>query len=91
MIIPERKKAAGVILSKYKPDGSYADGGTVKSEEQVMPDMAAFHAHAESILSAVHNKSPGELVQAMKNFLAEHEAHSDKEDEEPSDYSPERE
>lgn len=90
MIIPDKKKAVGVILSKYKPDGTYADGGEVKNEEQVMPDMEAFHSHAESIMSAIHNKSPGEFVTAMRNFLSEHELHEDQEQEEPSDYEPKK-
>lgn len=91
MIIPEKKKAVGIIMAKYKPDGTYADGGEVKNEEQIMPDMAPFHAHAQSIMSAIHNKSPGEFVTAMRNFLDAHELHEDEPEsnkEEPSDYEP---
>lgn len=89
-MIPDRKKAVGVIISRMKPDGAMHEGGEVKNEEQVDPNMEAFHSHAQSIMSAIHNKSPGEFVSAMKNFLAEHEAHQDKDEQEPSDYSPKK-
>lgn len=88
MILPEKKKAVGIILAKYKPDGSMAHGGVVNNEEQVDPNMEAFHSHAQSIMSAINNKSPAELVSAMKNFIEEHQMHQDKDGEEPSDYKP---
>lgn len=87
MMIPSKKKAIGVILSKYKPDGTYSDGGEVKNEVAMDVEHSALHSHAEDMIHAFHNKSPADLVRAMNNFMEEHELHQEKEVEEPSDYS----
>ncbi len=89
MIPLDKKKAVGIILAKHK-DGGMAHGGVVNNEQQIDPNMEAFHSHAQSIMSAIHNKSPAELVSAMRNFLDEHEMHQDQDGEEPSDYSPKK-
>ena len=92
MIIPEKKKAAGIIVSKYHPDGSFSEGGQVKQSPQdsdMSEHLQAKSSHADSMINAMHNKDPHALVEAMDNFLREHQLHQDKEDE-PSDYSPKK-
>lgn len=90
-MIPDRKKAVGLIISKMHPDNKMSDGGEVKNEVEMDVKDSALHEHAKDIFSAIHNKSPHEFVQAMKNFMEEHQLHQDKEGEEPSDYSPDKE
>lgn len=89
MMHGDKKKAVGIILSRMNPEGKMAEGGVVKNEAGIDPQDAALHAHASDMMSAIHNKSPGDLVRAMKNFMEEHQLHEDKDDETPSDYSPE--
>lgn len=89
MIIPSKKKAVSVIISKMRPDGSMNEGGEVKNEVEADVKDSALHSHAEDMISAIHNKSPSDLMHAMRNFLSEHELHEEKSEEDPSDYSPE--
>lgn len=87
-MFPERKKAVGVILSKYGKDGKYKDGGEVRKTEELEPGKAALHEHASDMISAFHNKNPSDLLRAMNNFLDQRQLHQDKDDESPSDYAP---
>lgn len=87
-MFPEKKKAVGIIISKYGKDGKYKDGGEVRDEHELEPGKAALHEHASDMISAFHNKSPSDLLRAMDNFLKEHQLHADKDGEEPSDYKP---
>lgn len=91
MIIPDRKKAIGVILSKMKPDGSQVEGGEMKNEEHIDEHEQALHSHAEDILSALHNKSAADLAKALNNFLEEHDMHEQEEspEEERAEHSEE--
>lgn len=94
MMIPDKKKAMGVILSRYKPDGTMSEGGEVKNEVEMDVKNSALHSHAADMITAIHNKSPSEFVSAMNNFLEEHQLHQDEPEsdkEEPSDYSPDKE
>lgn len=68
MIIPDTKKAATVILSKMKSDGTSADT-EVKPEENMDDSMEGYTAAAEDILHAVETKSVQGLATALKSFF----------------------
>lgn len=80
MIIPDRKKAVSVILSKMKPHGM-AEGGEVKDEAPVDAKDGALKAIAEDMLMAVEQKSPMDLVNALQAFMSEIEARDLEQDE----------
>lgn len=79
MIIPDRKKAVGLIISKMKPDGTHENGAEVKNEEEIDEHDSALQAHAEDIINALHNKSASDLARALNNFLEEHDMHEESE------------
>jgi len=97
MIIPERKKAVGMILSKFgkKPEmQKMSEGGNIKEVgESPIPDMSAMHAHMQAYMGAMKNEDHEAATEHMMSFLHEHELHAEKnkEDEskdmEPSDKS----
>lgn len=80
MIIPGKKKAFGIMISKMHKDGKMDEGPAMKNEVELDVKDSALHSHAEDMISAFHNKSPSELVSAMKNFLEEHGLHQENED-----------
>lgn len=82
----DKKKTIGTIISTFGK--KYSDGGSVP--EQKPEDYSAKHAHGEDMIEAFHAKDTHKLVEALNNFLAEHEAHEEKEEGETSDYSPEK-
>lgn len=91
MIIPQKKRAAAIIVAHMnKPKDGYSEGGSIDGvgESEMSPHLEAKAAHADSMIEAMHNKDPHALVSAMNNFLAEHELHQEEEGEEESDYKP---
>lgn len=88
MIIPERRRAVGMILSKFgkKEEMPHmSEGGELKKVgESEMPNMAAKHAHMQAMISAIHNNDHEQATQHMMNFLHEHELHAEKQKDEES-------
>jgi len=84
MIIPGSKKPIGIIISKMHKDAKMSEGGEVKNEVEANVRDNALHSHAEDIMSSIHNKSPGDLVRAMKNFLEEHGLHQEQDEDDSS-------
>jgi hypothetical protein len=82
MIIFDKKKAMQTIMSKRHPkDGSVSSAPMATEaaqDEDGMPDGR--HAAAQDILSAMHEKSPQKLMEAMANFYDLHAMHSQKSD-----------
>jgi len=80
MFIHDRKKAAGVIVSRMKdgPQG-YSDGGSVQMPEEGMGGGDDLTSLAQDFLHAVDTKSPQALADAFKAmFLAcEQEPHDE--------------
>lgn len=72
MIIPDKKKAVGLILSKMAPDGSEKQMD-VKSEEAIGQGDEALHAICEDILMAVKDGSALQLAEALKAFSASYD------------------
>lgn len=64
----DKKKLATIILSKMRPDGS-ADSQDVKPEKQMDEKNEGLHAACEDILQAINDKSPGDLLVALKAFF----------------------
>lgn len=73
MIIPDKKKAVTVILSKLKPSGGESLT-RVKPEEEMDPAQGALKAIAEDLLSAIDSRSASDLAQALGAFMAEIQA-----------------
>jgi len=71
----DKKKAAGIILSKMHPDGHsedkqhFAQGGAV---ENVDHDFEGLHAAAQEMMDAIHNKSPMDVHKALSSYLELH-------------------
>src|ERR1700676_5548583 len=65
----DRKKAAGMILSKMKEGGKMSEGGEVAPEEMVDHDFAGLHAAAQDMMGAIHNKSAIDLHKALHSYL----------------------
>lgn len=81
MIIPEKKKAVSVILSKFKPDGSERTPDIeVKPEEEINEHDESLKAIAEDIMSAVESKSAHDLLVALRAFISECSMHEDDEE-----------
>lgn len=68
MIFPNPKKAAVMILSKMDKDGGPDKMQEVKSESEVQPDMEGLKSAAEDIMQAISDKSPHDLMMALKSF-----------------------
>lgn len=84
----DKKKTIGTIISTFG-DKKMNSGGEVPSMAQpTEPEYSGKHAHAESMIDAFHSKDAHKLVEAMNNFLNEHEEHEEKDETETSDYSP---
>ena len=84
MIIPNKKKAIGVILANYKPDGSMSHGGDVMPEpeaehDEVNVQQEALKSHAADMIEAMHNKSAHDLMEALYAFLEQREIHEEQE------------
>lgn len=88
MIIPEKKRAVAMILSQKHKEPHMSEGGSVPEDSAMSPHLEAKAAHAASMIGALHNKDPHAMVEAMDNFLREHELHQEEDKEEESDYSP---
>jgi hypothetical protein len=72
MIIPDKKKAVGIIISKMKPDGSFSEGGeAMQNEEEMDSDMEAKKSIAADIIEAMHSKSAHDLMVALEAFFEE--------------------
>lgn len=95
MFFPDKKKAAGSIISHFnsslpkerdeKPDWKEAglskmsEGG--EAEQQEDPDhMQALEAHSEEMQAAHEAKDPARHAKALKAFLREHELHEKNKD-----------
>lgn len=63
MIIPDKKKAIGLIVSKFDGKGNMED---VNSEESGHDD--AMKAISEEILEAIKNGSAQDLMMALQAF-----------------------
>lgn len=59
MIYPNPKKIAGVIVK----------GMEMKNEEELDPNMDSLKFIAEDILAAVNDKSPHDLMVALRSFF----------------------
>jgi hypothetical protein len=68
MIIPDKKKAVSIILSKMGAGGA-EQSAPLKPEEE-MGDGAELHAIAEDLLMAVEQKSAAAVKDALQAFLA---------------------
>jgi len=90
MIIPEKKKAVRMILSKFGKPGvekmpHLSEGGELKTVgKSEMPNMEAKGAHMQAMIAAIHNHDHEAAVQHMDSFLSEHELHAEKEKEDES-------
>jgi hypothetical protein len=90
MIIPGKKKAFGIMISKLHKDSGMKDSSVaMKNEESIDEKSEALHSHAQSMIDAIHSKSPADLVEAMKSFLEEHDLHeaSESKEEEKAEHS----
>lgn len=83
MIIPDKKKAATVIVSHMK-DGGMVDGPGLLPEEELDAPMAALKSTAEEIMSAINGASAHDLTVALKSFFEQCDAspHEEYEEEE---------
>lgn len=81
MIMFDKKKAYQTIMAKRSPDGSVTSSPMESQkvmDEDGEPDGR--HAAAEDILSAMSEKNPMKLMEALSNFHDLHQAMSDKPD-----------
>lgn len=72
MIIPDKKKAVGIILSRMSPEAPKAPEMEMSEEnhrEEIMKAIAA------DILEAMHSKSAHDLSNALCAFLEQHDLH----------------
>lgn len=69
MIIPDKKKAVTVILSKLRPDGSETRQDVLPEDEMDEND-SDLKAIAEDMLHAYESKSASDLVTALKAFIS---------------------
>ena len=88
MIMPGSKKPTGLIVATMNKNAHMSEGGEVKNEVALDVKDSALQSHAQDMITAMHNKSPSELVSAMKNFLEEHDLHEEQEEGEPSEAVP---
>lgn len=84
MIIPDRKKAVTVILSKMRGDGS-EKSQEVKSEESLDPHNEALKTISEDILQAISDKSAMDLSTALSALVREIQAQDLEQDQEMED------
>jgi hypothetical protein len=89
IIIPERRRAVGMILSKFgnkEQMPHLSKGGELeKVGESPEPDMSAMHAHMQRMIESIHNNKHEEATTHMMNFLNEHQLHAEKEKDETSE------
>jgi hypothetical protein len=73
MIIPDRKKAVTMILSKLNDTktGEETPGVPMKNEQTLVAADQPLHAIAQDAISAFERKSPADLTSALKAFFAE--------------------
>lgn len=70
MIIPDSKKIQTIMMSKRD-----AKGKKTMETSGMQPEAASndpVHSAAESLIGAMHEKSPGKVVDAMKSFMHHH-------------------
>jgi len=84
MIMIDQKKAMATIMASRKnKDGSTDSAPMVPSAAQADDgSMDGRHAAAQDIISAMDEKHPGKLMEAMANFHDLHKAHMENEPEE---------
>lgn len=85
MMMTDEKKAITTIMGRRRnPDGSTAEAPMVPSEVSNEENESDPRLEAsKDIMSALNEKHPGKLMEAMANF---HDLHSMRDDaEEPSD------
>lgn len=70
MIFPDPKKSATMILSKLSANGGPDKMQDVKKEVELDPAMDGLKSAAEDIMQAFSDKSPHDLMQALKSFVA---------------------
>lgn len=78
MIIPDQKKLAMIVLSKRGQNGE-EKSQSVKPEEEMDDQDGALKAISEDMLQAFNDKSPHDLMQAMKAFLSEYDLQEESE------------
>jgi hypothetical protein len=73
MFFPDRKKVATIILAKHSPEGDHSM--PIAPEETVGDHDEDFKSACEDIMQAIHEKSPHDLMLALKAALEIHDAH----------------
>ncbi len=68
MIIPDKKKAAGMILSSRMDKYGREKTATVKPEEDISGRGGASQALAEAIIGAIQSGSASDLAEALSAF-----------------------
>lgn len=84
MIIPDRKKAVSVILSKMGGDGA-EKSQEVKNETPGDDTQGALRAITEDVMQAFHDKSIEGLMSSLKAFCTEVDSQGDDDSGEPED------
>ena len=79
MMIIDKDKATTTIMGRRRnPDGSTAEAPMVPSEiKSEEGESDPRHEAAKDILSALNEKHPGKLMEAMINFHDLHQMHKD--------------
>lgn len=72
MIIPDKKKALTVIMSRMG-QGASDKSQEIKNEVPIDEKMGSLKAIAEDMIQAFHDKSPMALVDSLQAFLREYE------------------
>lgn len=79
------KKAYQTVMAKRNPKGEALSGPAPMNAEVSKDEdgeMDPRHAAAQDVMSAMHEKSPEKLMQAMANFHDLHSMHKEKDSEE---------
>ena len=76
MIVPNAKKAASMIVHKRDGKGNLSEA-PMKPEHAVDQRDEHFHAIAEDLLSALHNKSAADAHSALKAYITAHQMQND--------------
>lgn len=82
MIIPDLKKAYSTTMAKRRSPAGEDMTAAAPMKQEVSKDESGEtdprHAAAQDMMSAMHEKSPERLMQAMANFHDLHMAHKEK-------------
>lgn len=72
MILPERKQAVAMILSKlHDGEGKESKPVEMKNEHTVVEDDQPLHAIASDAIRAFETKSPTDLMHALRAFFTQ--------------------